>query len=258
MLQIKPMDEHYLPPTCLHNGPIDPVVNPDVCMVGQEGVSAHPWTDEVLVELAAKHGDLTCSPWKAANHEFYREMTQRFKACQMLAWEEGHVVGTLPFFPVPILQLLKPAWFDLGKYGLEADQTQSLMVRCVMTARPYFGSLSTASREHLGTNPSNTPEESGARRGVGQKLVQGLIDWARAQGWKRILANAHADIDYAYGLYGSGGKAFWEKAGFRVVQSERRPTPESESWRAIVETQAKERGISVDAAWTWYSMMIEI
>lgn len=260
MVQIKAMDEGYLPPTCLHSGPVDPMLKPDICMVGQDGVPAHPWTDEVLAELASKHGDLTCSPWKAANHEFYREMVQRHGTCQMLAWEDGRVVGMLPFFPVTVLQALKASWFVPGAFGIERPEEMAggLMVRCVMSSRPYFGSSASSSRAFIGSNPNSTPVEAGARRGVGQKLVCGLIEWAREHGWKRILANAHADIDYAYGLYGCGGKAFWEKASFRVVRSERRPTPEQEQWRAIVETQAKEKGMTVDEAWTWYNMVYEV
>lgn len=260
MIQIKAMDQSYLPPTCLHNGPIDPAAKPDVCMVGQDGVPAHPWADEVLTDLAAKHGDLTCSPWKAANHEFYREMTQRHGACQMLAWEDGRVVGMLPFFPVTVLSLLKPSWFAPEAFGIErpADMVGTLMVRCVMTSRPYFGGQGTASRAYIGNNPTSTPEEAGARRGVGRMLVSSLTEWAQEHGWKRILANAHADIDYAYGMYGCGGKAFWEKAGFRAVGSERRPTPDNNQWRAIVETQAKEKGMTADEAWTWYQMVYDV
>ena len=60
-------------------------------------------------------------------------------------------------------------------------------------------------------------EETDARKGKGQKLVQGLICWAREHGWKRIVKVAHCDLDWFYGIQGGGGKGFWEKAGFKVI-----------------------------------------
>lgn len=260
MIQIKAMDESYIPPVCLHKGPINPAEHPDIRNVGQDHVPEHPWSDLMLQELTQRHGDMTCAPWQPANHEFHREMTTRFGTCQMLAWEAGHIIGILPFFPVSILQLIRPAWFNAESFDLPPeDLARSLMVRCLMTSRPYFGSADSSSRQFIGSNPSDTPQQAGARRGVGTQLVQGLIAWAREQGWKYLLANAHADIDYAYGMYGCGGKAFWEKSGFGVASSLRKPTPADQpQWQSIIETQAREKGLTLDQAWTWYSMRLAL
>ena len=55
MIEIKPMDESYIHWTCLHGGPADPDTNQPGA--GTDWVHApdlppHPWSDEIIVELA--------------------------------------------------------------------------------------------------------------------------------------------------------------------------------------------------------------
>jgi hypothetical protein len=101
-------------------------------------------------------------------------------------------------------------------------------------------------------------KEAGARRGVGVKLVQGLIGWAREGDWKRIVTIAHADIDCFYGQLGGGGKAFWEKAGFVVADSFYVRPGWSDDYIALAETQGREKGMAPKEVWTWYRMLYEL
>jgi len=123
-----------------------------------------------------------------------------------------------------------------------------------MTSRPYI------EPEPDTVTGRNWPamSEAGARKGIGLKLAQALIAWAREHGWKRIVKNAHADLDCMYGQYGAAGKAFWEKAGFRVIGTKYVEWPNDDQWKATVEAQAEERGMSNREAWTWYRMAYEL
>jgi hypothetical protein len=121
-----------------------------------------------------------------------------------------------------------------------------------MTARPYIG------REPDGVTGHNWPglAEAGARKGIGLKLALGLVDWARAHGWQRIVKVAHADIDCFYGQLGGGGKAFWEKAGFHADRwYYDRPAHWDPGFVALAECQGREKGMTPQQIWTWYRMV---
>jgi hypothetical protein len=64
------------------------------------------------------------------------------------------------------------------------------------------------------------------------------------------VKQAHADLDYMYGIYGGGGKALWEKAGFKVIGTHYHDLPSDDFGRAIVERQRKEKGMSQEEAQT--------
>lgn len=61
-----------------------------------------------------------------------------------------------------------------------------------------------------------------------------------------------------YGQYGGGGKAFWEKAGFKVIGTRYDEWPKEDDWKLIVESQAKVKGMSKEEMWTWYLMAYEL
>ena len=262
MIEIRSMDENYVHIDCLHDGPVDPRLPPTR---GQHWIDApdlppHPWSDETIVELAGKY-DRISEGWTGdPAREFMREMIQRYGTCAILAWEEGKVVGQLRFYPLTIAQLLVQADSEkqrlvrgVGAMVFEADPG-TLWVQCVMTSVPFVG------REDAVDGELRFPsmERAGARKGTGLKLVQGLISWAREHGWKRIVKQAHADLDYMYGIFGGGGRALWEKARFRVIGTHSHGWASDDSARAIVERQRKEKGISQKEAQTWYHMMYEL
>ena len=78
---------------------------------------------------------------------------------------------------------------------------------------------------------------------------------------KRIVADAHADIDCMYGITGKGGLSFWKKAGFVVAGTQYDEPPNEpwlDEWRNAVELQAKAKGMSKREAWTWHRMACEL
>jgi GNAT superfamily N-acetyltransferase len=185
------------------------------------------------------------------------EMIRRYGTCAILAWEGQKVVGHLRFYPMEIARLFVPPEDDrspkvLTWAGDPEEDEGTLWVQCVMTARPYIGP------EPDGVTGRNWPAmtEAGARRGIGLKLVLGLVDWAQAHGWRRVVKVAHADIDCFYGQLGGGGKAFWEKAGFHVARAYYdRPAHWAPEFVALAESQGREKGMTPQQVWTWYRMV---
>jgi len=110
----------------------------------------------------------------------------------------------------------------------------------------------------MGGKAFPSSKAAGARRGTGQKLVRGLISWAGEHGWKRIVKQAHADLDCMYGIFGGGGKAFWLKAGFDVVGTHYNEMAEGDPWHETAESQALAKGMSKQEAWTWYHMAYDL
>lgn len=57
MIEIIPMDEGYIHIDCMHYGPIDPSSPPRRGNEWQDAVDLppHPWSDEVIVELAKRY-----------------------------------------------------------------------------------------------------------------------------------------------------------------------------------------------------------
>lgn len=259
MIEIRPMGEDFILPRCLHDGPIDPAETPKEWQP-IIGLPPHPWPDEVLAELVARHDYLTQSGRHDAMREFMCEMIRRYGTCALLAWDEGRVVGFIRFYPLTIAQRMAAA--VPGKKHLAivfagpqrfAPDPEALWVQCVMTSRPYAGKQAV----DFGVLQFPGSGEAGARKGVGQQLVRALIEWAVPRGWKRIVKQAHPDLDVYYGIFGGGGRAFWEKAGFEVIGSFRDSCAMQE-WREVVETERQRKGISEEEAETWYLMSYEL
>ncbi|GAH68962.1 unnamed protein product, partial [marine sediment metagenome] len=99
------------------------------------------------------------------------------------------------------------------------------------------------------------------RKGLGSRMVRTLIDWARQQGWSAVEAHAYADLPCWYAVTGQAGKTFWDKLGFRVVESTTEPAFAEGGHKAFVETLLKEaadRGIDADIAKTRYTMRLDL
>ena len=250
MVEIKPMDEGFILIDCLHGGPIDstlPAKRGDGWQDAPD-LPPHPWSDETIAELAAKYKRISEGWAGDPAREFMREMIQRYGTCAILAWEDRTVVGFLRFYPLSIAQLIVRSGsakeHPIAKDAMVFDPDDAaLWVHCVMTCKPY-----------------ETPEaakEVGSRKGIGTQLVRALIPWAKDHGWKRILKGAHSDLDCFYGTYGGGGKAFWEKVGFKVVGTFRAERWGGD-WTDIIERQRKAKGMTAEEVWTWFLMAYEL
>ena len=253
MIEIKPMDESYILIDCLHHGPVDSSSPPSRGDLWQDtpDLPPHPWSDETIVELAKKYKRISEGWAGDPAREFMREMIQRYGTCAILAWEEEKIIGQLRFYPLTIAQLLarttpenNPIPSGAGVMRFKADPG-TLWVQCVMTCAPY--------------EEAGQAKKVGARKGIGLKLVHSLTAWASEQGWKRIVKQAHADLDCFYGIWGGGGKAFWEKAGFKAIGTFCENNDFwGDYWIDIIERQRKEKGMTEEEVWTWYRMAYEL
>ena len=245
MVEIKPMDESFILWRCLHSGPLS------------KG-TIDQWPED-QADNWGKH--------RATNVPLLKKLIEAYGSCAMIASDGDEIVGMLRFYPKVVTAMAKAGHMCLGQSHpagpaedlvkeelppLHEIADKTLEVHCIMTSRPYAGEEATKvfSENYL------SKAEAGARKGIGLKLAKALVAWAREQGWKRIEVTTHPDLDIFYGITGSAGQSFWEQAGFEVVQV--RPMSKElwpgEDARALIESQAKDAGISSEQAWSFVDM----
>lgn len=265
MIEIKPMGEDFILPRCLHAGPIEAAVG-KASEPADLDLPPHPWSDETIRDLVARHPDFgLCDAGSGWPTEFMREMIRRYGACALLAWEGQKVVGFIRFYPMEIARLVderragrvEPILDPTLACEPEGDEA-TFWVHCVMTSRPYTGGTEEVGPTSGGDGILRTAEEAGARKGIGLRLARALIPWAREHGWKRMIKIAPCDLDFFYGIWGGGGKSFWEKAGFKVVGTIHRPQKWSEEDMTTLRAQLADKGMTEDDAWTFYRMTCEL
>jgi len=102
------------------------------------------------------------------------------------------------------------------------------------------------------TGSSLQKENPYQRKGIATRMVRALIEWAKANGWKRIEADSFEDLPIIYEVTGSAGHTFWEKLGFRLVDRHIHPELENPSkfpqFVKALEEQAKSIGLSPETA----------
>jgi GNAT superfamily N-acetyltransferase len=265
MVEIRPMGEDCILPRCLHAGPIGATVI-RVSEPADVALAPHPWSDETIRDLVAERPDFgLCDAGEGFPAEFMREMIQRYGTCALLAWEGGKVVGFVRFYPMEIARMVderragraEPILDPTLACDPEHDHA-TLWVHCVMTSRPYTGGTTEVGSTSGGDRIFRAAEEAGARKGVGLRLAKALVPWAREHGWKRIIKIAPCDLDFFYGIWGGGGKTFWEKAGFRAVGTIYRPQEWSEEDMATLRAQTADKGMTEEDAWTFHRMAYEL
>ena len=114
---------------------------------------------------------------------------------------------------------------------LAAIEDKTLSVHCMMTGS------------------SQQAENPYQRKGIGTRMAKTLIQWAWANGWEHIEADAFEDIPLIYKFTGSAGYTFWEKLGFHIA--DRHPHPHlqgQDEFMLKLEEQAKAIGVSPERA----------
>lgn len=224
VIQVEPMTEEFLLWRCLHGGPI-----PCYFIDQRPCDSSLPW----------EH-------YRRRNLPLLHRLTQAYGACAIIARDGPHIVGQLRFYPKAICHLVGAGEMCLqqdhpaGPADTFAEHTfpplaqlsdKTLVVHCLMTGSPQ-------QKDH--------PYQ---RKGLGSQMVRSLIQWATAQGWLYIEANAFEDLPIIYDMTGSAGRIFWEKLGFSLVS--RQPHPflqQTSDFRTILEAQAAAAGVPFEQA----------
>jgi len=224
---VEPMTEEFILWRCLHGGPLS-----------RDTIDQWSSTDKM--------------PWKRyreRNIPLLVKLTRTYGACAILARDGDRIVGHLRFYPKaicdiegaggPCLQQDPPGGpaedFTDSDFPDPAQiEDKTLGVHCLMTG-------SSLQKE----NPYQ-------RKGIATRMVRALIEWAKANGWKRIEADSFEDLPIIYEVTGSAGHTFWEKLGFRLVDRHIHPELENPSkfpqFVKALEEQAKSIGLSPETA----------
>jgi GNAT superfamily N-acetyltransferase len=214
---IEPMTEEFILWRCLHDGPLS-------CKT----IDVLPKTYAMLLER-----------YRDRNVPLLRKLIQTYGTCAIVACDGEMVVGQLRFYPKVVramhggylcLQQDPPAgpadgFADNDFPELAAIEDKTLSVNCMMTGS-----------DQQAENPYQ-------RKGIGTRMAKTLIQWARANGWEHIEAEALEDIPLVYDV--TTGYTFWEKLGFHIA--DRHPHPDlqgQDEFLQKLEEQAKAVGIS--------------
>jgi GNAT superfamily N-acetyltransferase len=126
---------------------------------------------------------------KEIRRKFFREVRERYGNCVLFAWDEEKIVGFLIFLPKLVAR-------RLGLITLPDDTMaeNTLVFVCMQLVEGY------------------------RKKGLGTKLVETLIDWARKKSWKRIevhdLGKGVTDEEWRWGW----ALPKWERLGFEVTR----------------------------------------
>ena len=222
-----------------------------------EGVVVEPMTEEFILWRCLHGGPLareTIDQWSSASTlplERYRErnvpllvkLTRTYGSCAILARDGDQVVGQLRFYPKALCAM------NAGCLCLQQDHPAGPADGFADSDFPEPASIEdkTLSVHCLMTGSSQQAENPYQRKGIGTRMAETLIQWAGANGWEHIEADALEDIPLVYEI--TPGYTFWEKLGFHIA--DRHPHPHLQGQDEFVqklEEQAKAIGISPERA----------
>ena len=216
-----------------------------------EDVVVEAMTEEFILWRCLHDGPLSCETidlwphYRGRNEPLLRKLIQTYGTCAIVARDGEKVVGQLRFYPKVVLAM-NGGWLCLQQdspFGpadgfVDSDfpepaaiEDKTLSVHCMMTGS------------------SQQDENPYQRKGIGTRMVRTLIQWAGANDWEHIEADAFEEIPWIYEITGSAGYTFWEKLGFHIA--DRHPHPHLQGHDDFVqklEEQAKAAGISPERA----------
>lgn len=149
---------------------------------------------------------------------FLRAMINRYGSCAVLVLDGSYIVGVLWFYPEIVIEQLAGhsaciqeghnveaiARLHLESLPLMEDlPDKTLHIKCMMVVREY--DKSKVKTDYAG-------------RGIGRRMVETLITWAKDNGWKRIIAKAIPDIKPLLLWTGTYSVERYKALGFRVIE----------------------------------------
>jgi GNAT superfamily N-acetyltransferase len=120
---------------------------------------------------------------------FFKEVRDQYGNCVLFAWDDEKIVGFLIFLPKIVAK-------KIGLKILPHDEltTETLVYVCMQIVPEY------------------------QRKGIGTKLVESLIAWAKDNGWKRIevhgVAKGTDNEDWRW----NWALPKWKKMGFNIAR----------------------------------------
>ncbi len=221
---VEPMTEEFIVWRCLHGGPLS-------CKT----IDLWPQTSAIPLDR-----------YRERNMPLLRKLIQTYGTCAIVARDGEQVVGQLRFYPKVLC-----AMENAGYLCLQQDHPAGPADGFGDSDFPEPASIEdkTLSVHCLMTGTSLQAKNPYQRKGIGTRMAKTLIQWAEANGWEHIEADAFEDIPLIYEITGSAGYTFWEKLGFHIA--DRHPHPHLQGEDEFVqklEEQAKVVGISPERA----------
>jgi hypothetical protein len=235
-VNIELMTSDFILWRCLHGGPL----NVDTILPEEEN-NALPWME-----------------FYNRNVPLLTKLTRAYGACAVLARHDKEIVGQLRFYPKIVWQISSnkenefclqqkfPAGpadnFSNTEFPpFKALEEKTLFVHCIMAGSPQ------------------QKENPYQRKGIGTRMAQFLINWARSYGWTAIEVKTYEDIPLLYTLSGCAGKTFWLKQKFYVsrVTTEEILLEETDLTRSLRDS-AKGAGIDAALMSNSYTMRLDL
>jgi GNAT superfamily N-acetyltransferase len=221
---IEPMAESLPLWRCLHHGPLS-----------RDTMDQWPAGGEVPWERCRKR-----------NLPLLAKLTRVYGACAIVARDGQRIVGHLRFYPRVVCGMA-----GAGCLCFQQDHPAGPAEEFAEEAFPPLAQIEdrTLVVHCLMMGSSLRKENPYQRKGLGTRMVRALVEWAQANGWRRIEADSFEDLPIIYGVTGSAGHTFWEKLGFRLVDRHSHPHLQDRSEFVVtLEEQAKWSGISSERA----------
>jgi hypothetical protein len=229
---VESMTESFILWRCLHGGPL---------------------SKNTIYKFPKNKGD----EWEVhrlINIPLLKKIIETYGTCAIHARAGDQIVGFLRFYP-KILFSIKEA----GTLCLQQDFPAGPSKCLVGTSFPQLDDIKekTLKAHCLMTGSPFQEENHYQRKGVGTSMARELFRWAKEKGWRSIEATANEDLELLYTHTGQAGKSFWEKLGFRIVQTETEPKFQGDFLKKLHE-QAVAQNLNPENAHTKYSMHIDL
>jgi len=189
MMEYRMMDEQTLLCRCMHGGP--------VLLDGASSVCPEISQDTV--------------------ESFLKFMIKQYGSCAVLVLDDGLIIGVLWFYPEIVSKQLSEGYCIQQEHNVEAIERldleslpsmedlpdKSLQIECMMVVRQY-------DKFKVKTDYTG--------RGIGKRMVETLVAWAKDNGWKRIIATAIPDVKPLLLWTGSYSMERYKALGFHVIK----------------------------------------
>ena len=234
---IEMMSSEFIVWRCLHGGPLT----------------------TATIDQPEPHPRVPWAQLRARNVPLLSQLTKVYGACAAIARDGKQIVGQLRFYPKAVCKMAAPGpglcmqqTFPNGPADdfvenrfppLDQIADKTLFVHCMMTGSPQ---------------QVDNPYQ---RKGIGSRLVRTLIAWARRRGWSAIEVSAYADLPCVYAVTGQAGRTFWEKLGFRVIETSIESAfveEGSDGFVGVLLKEAADRGMDAAAAKAKYTMRLDL
>ncbi len=208
------------------------------------------------VDQPAPLADVPWDQCRARNAPLLAKLAAVYGGYAVVCRDGDNVVGQLRFYPKAVLamegagymcmQQLHPAgpandFADADFPPPDQLDDRTIVVNCMMTGR------------------HQRKDDPYQRKGLAKRMVRWLVDWARANGWQAIEADALEDLSLFYEASGQADRSFWEKLGFRCVATRIDPELEKESdFVTAARKEAAARGIDPDRIKNIYTMRLDL